>query len=190
MHLRGEPCLHASAVELPGQGVIALLGLAGAGKSTTCAALCDRGGVAVCDDSLGVRMEGSKVRVFPGYPSLRVWPDSARALYGSADTLPLASPRTDKRRVVGAAATEPLYLTRALILDHGKGDPELCPLSGVEAVRELTTCLARLDPDSTEPLDAEFRLLTDLAARIPIERLRFRHEWRELGRMLDLITSL
>ncbi len=190
MHLRGEPCLHSSAVALPSQGVIALLGETGAGKSTTCAALCERGGVAVCDDSLAVRMEGSRVRVFPGYPSLRVWSDSARALYGSADTLPLASPRTDKRRVLGPTAEEPLYLTRVLVLGHGEGDPELCPLSGLEAVRELTLCLPRLDPEGTEPLDAEFRLLTDLAARIPIERLRFRHDWDELDRVLELIMSL
>ncbi len=43
LHLRGEACLHASAVQLADGRVVALSGPSGAGKSTTCAALSQRG---------------------------------------------------------------------------------------------------------------------------------------------------
>jgi hypothetical protein len=53
LHLRGTPCLHASAVAVDGRAV-AFLGHSGAGKSTTAAAFVRRGFRALTDDVLAL----------------------------------------------------------------------------------------------------------------------------------------
>ncbi len=53
LHLRGAPCLHASAVAVEGRAV-AFLGHSGAGKSTTAAAFIRRGFRALTDDVLAL----------------------------------------------------------------------------------------------------------------------------------------
>ena len=69
LHLRGTPCLHASAVAIDGRAV-AFLGHSGAGKSTTAAAFIRRGFRALTDDVLaldekkdsGIRIQESGIR--------------------------------------------------------------------------------------------------------------------------------
>ena len=53
LHLRGTPCLHASAVVVDGRAV-AFLGHSGAGKSTTAASFVHRGYRALTDDVLAL----------------------------------------------------------------------------------------------------------------------------------------
>ncbi len=49
--------------------------------------------------------------------------------------------------------------------------------------------MARLDPENVPSLDAEFRLLTDIVARVAVAKLRFRHDWGDLDRVLDIICA-
>lgn len=82
---RGITCLHASAVTV-GHGAstvaIAIVAAKYGGKSTLAAALAGRGHSVLADD-LVVLTEGEQgLMVQPGYPRLRLWPDSASALPG------------------------------------------------------------------------------------------------------------
>lgn len=95
LRLRSITCLHASAIAVGGQA-IALLGEPGAGKSTTAAAFAQLGYPILSDDIVAL----SKKRPFlvqPGYPQVRLWPDSVKTLYGFADLLPRLTPTWDKR---------------------------------------------------------------------------------------------
>jgi len=96
LRLRGTVCLHASAVAVDGQA-IALLGPAGAGKSTTAAAFAAYGYPILTDDIVGLSRENGTLLVQPSYPRLRLWPTSVEALYGRDDALPLLTPTWDKR---------------------------------------------------------------------------------------------
>jgi hypothetical protein len=71
LHLRGIPCLHASSVAI-GDRAIALLGGAGAGKSTTAAAFAQRGFPVLTDDIVALSRQ-------------------AESLHGLANVSPLAS---------------------------------------------------------------------------------------------------
>lgn len=94
--LRGHVCLHASAVAF-GEAAVAFVGPAGAGKSTTAAALADLGYRVISEDVVTLRELGNSFLVEPGYPCIRLWPESVEALYGPNVELPRLTPTWDKR---------------------------------------------------------------------------------------------
>jgi hypothetical protein len=95
--LRGTHCLHASAFDVGGRAV-ALVGPAGAGKSTTAAAFAKLGYAVLSDDVVTLAAEkNGAFHVHPAYPCIRLWPESVEGLFGSADALPLLTPNWDKR---------------------------------------------------------------------------------------------
>src|SRR5215212_2545365 len=93
--LRGIVCLHASAIVV-GNQAIAVLGPAGSGKSTTAAAFSDRGYSILAEDVVTLDDRGDQFLVRPAYPCIRLWPASAKALYGSETHLPKLTPNWDK----------------------------------------------------------------------------------------------
>jgi hypothetical protein len=96
LHLRGQVCLHASAVATE-SGAIALLGPAGAGKSTTAAAFARQGFPVLSDDIVTLRETDGNFLVQPGYPRLCLPPEATASFFGSADALPLFAANWDKR---------------------------------------------------------------------------------------------
>jgi len=72
---RGKLVLHAGCVAM-GERALAVAGNSGAGKSTTTAALVQRGCTLLSDDLVAV----SQGRVCSGYPFLRLWPQSFNLL--------------------------------------------------------------------------------------------------------------
>jgi hypothetical protein len=96
LRLRGIVSLHASGVIIEDHAV-ALVGPAGAGKSTTVAAFAQCGYPVVTDDIFALNERGGRFFVEPGYATVRLWPDSVDALCGSPQALPLITPNWDKR---------------------------------------------------------------------------------------------
>ena len=98
LRLRGIVPLHASAVIVGGRAV-AFVGDAWAGKSTTAAAFASLGYPVLSDDLLPIVEAGGAILAYPSHPRLTVWPDSARALFGSTGELPTLTPTYDKRYI-------------------------------------------------------------------------------------------
>ena len=94
--LRGTHALHASAINVGGHA-IAIVGPAGAGKSTTAAAFAKLGYGVLAEDVITLAREGGELMVQPAYPCIRLWPASVAALFGAPDALPLLTPNWDKR---------------------------------------------------------------------------------------------
>ena len=94
--LRGTHALHASAIDVGGQA-IAIVGPAGAGKSTTAAAFAKLGYRVLAEDAVTLDRTCGELMVQPAYPCIRLWPESVEALFGAPDALPLLTPNWDKR---------------------------------------------------------------------------------------------
>src|SRR5207302_11137414 len=93
--LRNKTCLHASAVAIDGR-IVAILGMSGAGKSTSAAAFARAGYPVVADDMVVLAEREGRFMAEPAYPNQRLWPSAVEALFNQPDALPLLSPNWDK----------------------------------------------------------------------------------------------
>jgi HPr Serine kinase C-terminal domain len=98
LRLRGTISLHASGVAIGGQAVL-FAGDAGAGKSTTAAAMARRGHAMISDDVVPIREQDGHFVAGPSYPYFSLWPDSVAMLYGPEKELPPFSPTFGKRQL-------------------------------------------------------------------------------------------
>jgi hypothetical protein len=196
LRLRGVTCLHASAVCVDG-GAIAMMGAAGAGKSTTAAAFARLGHAVMSDDIVALREEGGGFAVLPALTQLRLWPSSSEALFGSPDALPRLTPTWEKRYLeLGTAghrfhgAVTPLL---AIYLLGERSDdplaPRLAPLVAREAVMSLVA-----NTYGNETLDgpmrrAELPALTRLAGAVPLRRVTPHTNATRLTRLCEILVE-
>ncbi len=198
LHLRGTPCLHASAVVIDGRAV-AFLGHSGAGKSTTAAAFVRRGFAALTDDVLALDFKsGSDYYVRPGHNVVRLAPDAVRALYGAEDALPHGGDTTDKRHLELAAGgnrfpAAPVPLGAIYVLHERRPDLDrpvaIDDLKGHEALMALVSRTYM-----NYVLDAELRtraldVFARLAARVPVRQLTVRDDTAGLGAVTEAIVA-
>ena len=178
LRLRGMVPLHASAVSI-GDQAIALVGPAGAGKSTTAAAFARCGYRVISDDVVALTPEGPRFGIPPGYPRVNLWVESVRAMFGSGVSLPLISPSWDKRFMPLDPHTQ--FETRSLPLGGiyvlqnratGMRGPVMERLTGTEAFFALlgNTYMNYLpDPEGRR---REFELLGRVVTEVPIRRIQ------------------
>jgi hypothetical protein len=137
---RGSFVLHASTVAIDGNAV-AFFGPSGRGKSTLSAALTSRGHPLIADDMTVIDTRGDLPAVQPGFPRVKLWPDSAEALSHDAEALPLIHPDRTKRSLSLADRfnPDPLPLVRCFLLEDGEEEAVL-ELSPTEAILALVKC--------------------------------------------------
>jgi hypothetical protein len=178
LRLRGIFPLHASAVSIDDHA-IALMGPAGAGKSTTAGAFARCGHRVISDDVVALRQEGSRFVIPPGYPRVNLWAESVQALFGADATLPLISPSWDKYFM--PLDHESQFETRSLPLgaiyvlqerEAGLAAPIIESVTGAEAFLAVfrNTYMNHL-PDQKMRC-REFEVLTRVLARVPVRRVR------------------
>lgn len=180
LHQRGLLVLHASSVSIDGRA-IAFAAEKGEGKSTLAAALHARGHPLVADDVLAIDLNcKDTVRVFPGFPQLKLAPDSASQLSATPHELPLIHPELDKRagRADRGFTREPVTLDRIFILRSADtiAIRRLAPQQRfVELVRH--SYLAPMLRSTGESAQ-HFQQVIDLASRVPVSEL---NRPREMG---------
>jgi hypothetical protein len=143
LRLRGLSALHAGALAAGGAAFL-LCGPAGAGKSTTAAALAARGRPVLADDVSVLDDAGGALAVRPAYPQLRLWPDSVRALFGPGADLPALTPNWEKRYLDLAQRCDafhphplPVRAVYLLAAREEAGAPRLEPVAAAEALLAL-----------------------------------------------------
>ena len=193
LRLRGVTCLHASAVAF-GERAVAFVGSEGAGKSTTAAALAQRGHAILSDDVVALAERNGSFLVHPAYPYLSLWPQSVESLYGSAEALPRFSVNYEKR-CLSLPQQELKFEERVLplaaiyILGDRRGDPaplveELTPRKAFFSLVANTFATNTIDSGMRA---SEFEILSRLAPRVPIRAL-YAHQ--DAGRLVDLCDLL
>jgi hypothetical protein len=83
LRLRGVVPLHAGAVVVDGAALL-FAGAAGAGKSSTVAAMGSLGHAVLSDDVVPLSVTPAAVVAAPGFPRVSVWDDTASAILGRA----------------------------------------------------------------------------------------------------------
>jgi hypothetical protein len=180
-HQRGLLPLHASAVVLAGRAV-AFAGPSGAGKSTLAAQLGARGHAVVCDDLCALDLAAGAVRVLPGVPRLKLWPDALERLGGALAASAIGG-GADKRQapMPAFAAGAPLGGVCILAGRDDGGRFAIEPLTGAAAVEALMANVFRaqyLAP--MRRLPQAFAAAAALAARAPVFALARSGDLRDL----------
>ncbi|WP_127089092.1 HPr kinase/phosphorylase [Aquabacter cavernae] len=100
---RGMLPLHASAVEIGGRALL-ISGASGAGKSTLAGALAARGHRLISDDVCLLQFGGAgPTRIWPSFPRLKLWQDSAIELGVETGHLPRVRAPFEKYQVPSPA---------------------------------------------------------------------------------------
>lgn len=193
---RGVVCLHASAVAI-GDRSIAIVGAAGAGKSTTAAAFAKAGFPILTDDVLPLLDRKQKFFVQSAYPRVRLWPSSVKALYGKADALPCLTPNWDKR-----------YLD--LTQDGYEFQQQALPLSAVyilgDRITSSTAPFVETVPSHTGLITlishtyannllekkmraVEFDLLSRVVAKVPLRKVTPHADSQKISQLCDVILK-
>jgi len=193
MLLRGIVCLHASAIAVGGKA-IALLGPAGSGKSTTAAAFSDRGYNVLAEDVVTLDDRGRHFVVRPGYPCIRLWPASVKALYGSESHLPKLTPNWDKcyLDLKGQFHTDPLPLAAIYQLGERRHDTKAPFVESLDRSEGLLSLIA--NTYATKLMDKqmrarEFELLTRVLNNVPLRRVTPHADPARIPELCDTILK-
>ena len=194
--LRGLVCLHASAIVV-GDEAIALVGPAGAGKSTTAAAFSARGFSVLAEDVVTLDDRGQSFLVRPAYPCIRLWPASAATLYGSHSALPPLTPNWDKcyldlTQQTGRFENKPRTLAAIYLLGQRSDNPQAPFVETVDRADGLMSLIA--NTYGTKLMDKqmrarEFDVLSRVLEHVPLRRLTPHTDPRKVSTLCDRLLA-
>jgi hypothetical protein len=117
LHQRRLLVLHANTVSVHGSAV-AFLGCSGQGKSTMTATLYTEGHAVVADDVTAVDLLPDAPTVYPGWPQIKLCPETVVHLGEAPEAWPQLHPWSEKRlrRVERGFSLRPLPLRRLYVL--------------------------------------------------------------------------
>lgn len=189
LHQRGYLVLHASATELHGHAV-AFLGGSGWGKSTMAAVLHGRGHNFLADDFAVIRQEASGPMLFPGFPQLKLWPESLVSLGHDPEAVPRLRPEIDKRafHIAGAIPDLPQPLGRIYVLAEGP-HPQITPLGRQESFVELVRHSYAIHLVGATGAATHFYQCAKVSDAIPLFRLNRPRSLRILAEVAALVEA-
>lgn len=193
---RGTVTLHASSLSFHGRAV-AVVGEAGAGKSTTAAALALRGWPVLGEDVCALADSGGHYQVLPAYPRVCLWPDSVDFLFSSRDALPLMVAGWEKRFLSldgsrAQFASSPAPLAAIFLLDERSdldSTPSVRPISQRESLLRLVQNTYMNWYLDRRQRAEEFDVLTRLIASTECFQVIPSSDPARLGALAELIES-
>jgi len=199
MRLRGSVPLHASAVMI-GERAVAFVGDAWAGKSTTAAAFASLGHAVLSDDLLPIGDVNGAILAYPSHPRLTMWPDSARALFGTVEDLPALTPTYDKRYVdlqIGDRfQSTPVPLEVIYVLGARGTDLETMRIETIRPQHALMSLVSNTYGNyllDSAMRAVEFDLLSRVVEHVPVRYVTFAHDIEQLrdscGRLAQVVTQ-
>lgn len=163
----GFEALHASAVELYGEGVVALCGPSESGKSTLAYALARRGHRQISDDTL--TFEPRSMQALPLPSAARLRPESAEH-YGTA----LKNAVLVSREGWDAAASSPRPFVAAVFLRRGgTGQAELRRIRGSDALKALLAEAYVFSLFDMKRKSIMVRYYLEMSHRLPVYELTY-----------------
>jgi serine kinase of HPr protein (carbohydrate metabolism regulator) len=170
LYQRGLFVLHASSVHIDNRGV-AFLGASGSGKSSLAAAVYTRGHNFIADDVSSLNIKGSIIELFPGFPQIKLAPESAQSLGLDYQTMRVLGDLSVERgyRLEERFDRTPAQLSGIYVLEDSSAQ-SFQRLSAQESVLELVRHSLPTRFAHTADEDHFLRCI-QLAREIPIYRL-------------------
>lgn len=191
LHLRGVFPLHGSTVCKPDGTAAVFCGHSRAGKSTTVAALGQRGLASVADDVSAIRLdEHGQAWVYPGLPRMKLWGNALKKL-GLASGAQIR-PGMDKYHVDLPVSREPVRLTSLYELQPQPGTTAvlLDPISGMQRVSTLLTHTYRPPYIKILGLQAQHMArVARLASQFQMARIRRPQSRDSIQEVVDLVLK-
>jgi hypothetical protein len=198
----GRMVVHASAVGLGDGRAVAFTGVSGRGKSTLAAAFLRAGHRLLSDDCLLLENVSGRVCALPAYGSLRLWEDSADALFSVSEQGRLNAAQMahySRKRVLRPAAEavgdgdgrlplEALFLL-APPAEAGDDAVRIEPAGGMDAIMALVEAQFALDVSDQEAIRRGFEAVKRVAGGAPVFRLRFPRRYDRLPGVVDKVMT-
>jgi len=183
LELQGIPCIHANALDT-GKGAIGLIAPSRTGKTTLTASLLKAGLRLMTDDMLALHHVGGQWLVQPGWPQLRMWPDTARRYAGEGvERLPRVHERFEKRIVhlepQRYFCSQEQPLKRLYLLERReseKGETETTDIPPGEALVHLLQ-------------NSMLKKLAQVLEAVPLTRIRYPSGLHHLGAVCQRIVD-
>jgi hypothetical protein len=102
LELKGVPCIHANAMSHNGDAFL-FIAPSRTGKSTLTTQLLEHGFKMMTDDMAAIHQgQGNEYHIYPSWPKIRLWPDSASQLIGTKlDNKLSQAPKADDKTALG-----------------------------------------------------------------------------------------
>lgn len=196
----GELVVHASAVTLPDGRTVAFLGESGYGKSTL-ASFCHQQGAQIIDDDCILLRSGrdGQVSIIGGVPTIRLNPDSLRALSHDPAVFAPYVGHADKRQMRLAdgstSGSVPRRLDALFLLDapaDALAANTVCiePAAGQAAVKAIIGSTFSLDPSDHTVMTSTFsRVALMLREGLSVHHLQYPREHAKLPQVLQALLK-
>ena len=192
LRFRGVVCLHASGVVIDDRAVL-FTGDAGAGKSTTAAAMSQRGHALLADDIIAITERDGKFLATPAYPYISLWPESTEMICGLGAKLPTLINGFEKQRFSPANfQNSPVPLGGIFAFGERSAGEDLPRIDELTPREQLMTLVANsygshVLPDSSRA--EEFQLFGRMVGAVPIRRLFPHSDPALLNRLCEFIEQ-
>ncbi|MCP3912709.1 MAG: hypothetical protein GY713_17345 [Actinomycetia bacterium] len=191
LHQRRLLTLHASSFLVDGKAVL-VAGQSGAGKSTTLAAVIERGFTMVTDDKTVVFPDGDRLVTIPGHPTVRLHEDAITNAGRSVDGLDTLLDRGAKYLWRAPEIHDATVEVGALYLLR-KGDVEevtVSPMEGHAAFRAvLAATYRRPIVEGLGMGELHFTLAARLAESVPIFAIVRPGDGQTVDAVVDVVTA-
>jgi hypothetical protein len=197
----GALVLHASAVTLPNGKTVAFLGESGHGKSTLASYCHQQGAQIIDDDCILLRSENQRISITGGVPTIRLYPDSLRALdHNPAGFVPYVE-YSDKQQMClpegYTPGSEPRALDALFLLAvpgevPARDEVRIEPAAGQVAMMAILSSAFNLDPSDPDTMTRTFShaawVLTE-GQGLGVNLLHYPREHAKLPQVLQALVD-
>jgi hypothetical protein len=189
---RGLLVLHASCVVID-HAAVAFLGYSGWGKSTLANAFYNQGYSLLTDDVMAIKVGGNELITFPGYPYVRLLPDSAASLGYEFEKLAFIHTGALKRNnlLTQGFPQTPLPLKRIYVLENiRRSHNEIEPIQSQEAFLALLRHSRVTNVLTNEHfVSSHFHQCAELIEKVPMSLLKRQYSLDALPDLVQLVEQ-